>query len=93
MSVYMVDACREPDSEGSSRKSIPSDVLEKIQVVASIPSATAMDETSLPFILRVRGKDLDDFERKRLRITEFSVDVEQVEVYRFDSIQASLASG
>ena len=91
MSIYVVDAHREPDSEGSSRRSIPNHVLEKIQVVASIPSATAMDETSLPFILRVRGKDMDDSERKQLRITEFSVDVEQVEAYRFDSVQASLA--
>lgn len=92
MSIYFVDACRSPDSERSSRKSIPADVLEKIQVVASIPSATAMDEASVPFILRIRGKDLDDSERKRLRITEFSVDVEQVEVYRFGSIYPSLPS-
>lgn len=92
MSDYIVDARRAPDSEGFSRISIPGDVLEKIQVVASIPSATAMDETSIPFILRVRGKDLDNSERNQLRITEFSVDVEQVEVYRFDSIQASLVT-
>lgn len=93
MSVYIVDARREPDSEDSSRRSMPNDVLEKIEVTASIPSVTAMDETSLPFILRVRGKDLNDAERKRLRMIEFSVDIEQVEVYRFGSPQASLASG
>ncbi|KAG6376251.1 hypothetical protein JVT61DRAFT_2227 [Boletus reticuloceps] len=85
MSVYIVDAGRAPDSNGSSRRSIPSDVLEKIQVVASIPSATAMDETSIPFILRVRAKDMDDSERTKLKIIEFSVDVEQVEVYRNSS--------
>lgn len=92
MSVYFVDARHAPDSEDSSRKSIPDDVLKKIQVVASLPSATAMDETTLPFILRIRGKDLDDSERKQLKITGFSVDVEQVEVYRFGPIRASLAS-
>ena len=92
MFLYIVNACRAPDPEGSSGKSIPGDLLEKIQVVASIPSATAMNETSIPFILRIRGKDLDNSERKQLRITEFSVDVEQVEVYRFGSIQASLVS-
>ncbi|KAH0830669.1 hypothetical protein J3R83DRAFT_2124 [Lanmaoa asiatica] len=85
MSAYFVDARRAPDSDGSSQRSIPDDVLEKIQVAASIPSATAMDETSVPFILRVRGTDLDDSERKQLRITEFSVDVEQVELYRKNS--------
>lgn len=92
MSVYFVDARRAPDPEGSSGRSIPGDVLSKIQVVASIASATAMDETSVPFIIRIRGKDLDDSERKRLRITEFSVDVEQVEVYRFGSVHTSRAS-
>ncbi|KAF8559680.1 hypothetical protein OG21DRAFT_1402039 [Imleria badia] len=85
MSVYIVDARRAPDSDAPSRRSIPRDVLEKIQVVASIPSATAVNENSVPFILRVRGKDLDDSERTQLRITEFSVDVEQVEVYRKNS--------
>ena len=89
-SVYIVDARRTPDSDGPSRRSIPGDILEKIQVIASIPSATAMNEISVPFVLRVRGKDLGDSERTRLRITEFSVDVEQVEVYRFGSIQDSL---
>lgn len=90
MSVYIVDARRAPDSEDSSPRSFPGDVLEKIQVVASIPGATAMDETSIPFILRVRGENLDDSERRQLRITEFSVNVEQAEVYRFVSIQVSL---
>ncbi|KAG8217615.1 hypothetical protein J3R82DRAFT_5767 [Butyriboletus roseoflavus] len=85
MSAYFVDAHHAPDSEGSSRRSIPGDVLKKIQVVASIPSATTMNETSLPFVLRIRGKDLDDSERKHLKITEFSVDVEQIEVYRTHS--------
>lgn len=90
ISMFIVDARREPNPEGSSRKSIPNQVLEKIQVVASIPSATAMDEASLPFTLRVRGKDLNDRERKQLRITEFSVDVEQVEIYRYGPITHSL---
>ena len=90
MSVYIVDARCAPDSDGSSQKSITGDILEKIQVAVSIPSAISIDGTFVPFILRVRGKDLLDSERTQLRITEFSVDVEQVEVYRFVSVQASL---
>lgn len=86
-SLYIVDAHRAADSDGSSRRSFPGDVLEKIQVIASIPTATATNETSVPFVLRVRGKDLNDSDRTRLRISEFSVNVEQVEVYRFGSIQ------
>ncbi|KAF9227804.1 hypothetical protein BS17DRAFT_774347 [Gyrodon lividus] len=82
MSLYTVDAQWEPENEGSSQSSIPPDVLNKIHVVASIPNAVAMNETSLPFVLRLRGKNLDNSERERLRVTEFSVDVEQVEVYR-----------
>ncbi|KAF9246418.1 hypothetical protein BU15DRAFT_58476 [Melanogaster broomeanus] len=80
MSLYIVDAQREPDTEGSTQSSIPPDVLKKVHVVASIPDAVAMNETSLPLVLRLKGKDLDNSERKRLRVTEFSVDVEQMEV-------------
>ncbi|KIJ10505.1 hypothetical protein PAXINDRAFT_177464 [Paxillus involutus ATCC 200175] len=82
MSLYIVDAQREPETEGSVQSSIPPDVLKKIHVIASIPSAVTMNESSLPFVLRLQGKDLDNSERERLRVTEFSVDVEQVEVYR-----------
>ncbi|KIL00946.1 hypothetical protein PAXRUDRAFT_23017 [Paxillus rubicundulus Ve08.2h10] len=82
MSLYIVDAQREPETEGSAQSSIPPDVLKKIHVIASIPSAVTMNESSLPFVLRLQGKDLDSSECERLRITQFSVDVEQVEVYR-----------
>ncbi|KIJ69092.1 hypothetical protein HYDPIDRAFT_80707 [Hydnomerulius pinastri MD-312] len=87
MSLYIVDAQRDPDAEGSSQSSIPPEILKKIHVIASIPDAVAMNETSIPLVLRLRGKDLDVSERERLRVTEFSVDLEQVEVYRNTSCQ------
>ncbi|KAG6334769.1 hypothetical protein ID866_4321 [Astraeus odoratus] len=53
-----------------------------MEVVASIPAAISMDDTSVPLSLRLRGKDMTDDERESLRVTGFSVDIEQVEVYR-----------
>lgn len=82
LAMYIVDTQKELNDtrEGSPTASL--DVLGKIEVVACVPTAVSVDETSLPFTLRLRAKDLTESERERLRLTEFSVDINQVEVYR-----------
>lgn len=60
----------------------PPEVFAGVQVIASVPAAIPINETSLPFVLRLRVKDLMGCERERLRVTGFSVDIEQFEVYR-----------
>ncbi|KAK7037931.1 hypothetical protein R3P38DRAFT_2696322 [Favolaschia claudopus] len=66
----------------SPENPIPSDVLSKIQVLASVPAHVDVRENSLPFILRLRTKDLNAAECQRLRITSFTIDIVQTEICR-----------
>ncbi|KAG2158509.1 uncharacterized protein EDB93DRAFT_674603 [Suillus bovinus] len=82
MALFIVDAQSGKDDTETDTTTIPPDILKKIQVVASIPTAVTLDETSVPLILRLQGNELDASQRERLRITDFTVDVEQIETYR-----------
>lgn len=82
LAMYVVDTQKELDDTREGPSTTPFDVLGKIEVVACTPTAVSMGETSLPFTLRLRAKDLTHSERECLRLTEFSVDIKQVEVYR-----------
>ncbi|KAG1754364.1 hypothetical protein EDB19DRAFT_1892378 [Suillus lakei] len=82
MALFIVDAQSGQDGTETDTKTIPPEILKKIQVVASIPNAVTTDETSVPLILRLQGNGLDGSQRERLRITDFTVDVEQIETYR-----------
>lgn len=82
MALFIVDAQSGQDDTETGTTGIPPEILKKIQVVASIPDAVTLDETSIPLILRLQGNELDGFERERLRIIDFTVDVEQIETYR-----------
>ena len=79
---FVVDAQPAQDDTDTTAKAIPAEILKKIQVVASIPNAVTMDEISVPFTLRLRGSELDESQRERLRITDFIIDMEQIETYR-----------
>jgi hypothetical protein len=85
MSNYAV--CAKPEHTDVDRDSsfIPLDILSKIKVVASAPDYLGIDEASVPFAVRLRTVDLEDAECKRLRVTNFCVDVEQIEKYRYVS--------
>ncbi|KAJ7724483.1 hypothetical protein DFH07DRAFT_264874 [Mycena maculata] len=61
---------------------IPLNVLSKIQVLASVPKYVDVCEDHLPFTLRLRTKDLEDADCRRLQITNFKVDVVQEEKCR-----------
>lgn len=61
---------------------IPLDVLSKICVVATVPERISIEDSSFPFCMRARTKDLPESECKRLRITDFTIEVEQLERYR-----------
>jgi hypothetical protein len=79
---YMVDAKAENENAMRDPTLVPLDVLSKIKVLVSIPEHVSMDDSSIPFVLRLRTMDLDDSECKRLQITGFSVELEQSEHYR-----------
>lgn len=71
----------EPES-ASDAPTIPPEIVSKIQVLASVPEHLATDDTSLPFNIRLRTNGLDEDDCKRLRLSNFSVDVHQIERYR-----------
>jgi hypothetical protein len=86
MAIFVVDAQTAQDGTEIDAKVFPAEILKKLQVVASIPNAVTMDENSVPFTLRLRANELDDSQCERLRITDFTVDVEQIETYTYDIV-------
>ncbi|KAJ6502306.1 hypothetical protein C8R45DRAFT_1209892 [Mycena sanguinolenta] len=65
-----------------SETTIPTDVLSKIQVLASVPTHVDVCDDRFPFTLRLRTKDLEDAHCKRLNVTNFTLDVVQAETCR-----------
>jgi hypothetical protein len=82
MSNYAI--CAKPEHADVTRDSsfIPLDILSNIKVVASAPDYTSVDETSVPFVIRLRTADLEEAACKRLRVISFCIDVVQTEKYR-----------
>ncbi|OCH85702.1 hypothetical protein OBBRIDRAFT_762621 [Obba rivulosa] len=74
---------RVPDSS-----SIPAEIASSIRVLASVPEFISVDEKSIPLTLRLRAKDLAEAECKRLRVSDFFVELEQVEDYRISPTRA-----
>ena len=62
---------------------IPSDILSKIAITASVPEYVDMENNSFELRLRMRTYGLEPLHCKRLRLTNFVVDVLQLEKYRF----------
>jgi hypothetical protein len=66
--------------EGKQR--IPSDVLEKIQVVLSLPEVIDMSKKKVDVTLRMRSNGLNEDERKRIRILDVNLSLRQHEKCR-----------
>ncbi|TDL25017.1 hypothetical protein BD410DRAFT_73598 [Rickenella mellea] len=77
-------------SNDSSR--ISPDILSKIDVLASVPESLSLDEACVPFTLRLRADGLEEEHQKRLRLTDFYVDVNQLEKYSTSPSEAYSAS-
>ncbi|PCH37749.1 hypothetical protein WOLCODRAFT_148705 [Wolfiporia cocos MD-104 SS10] len=77
---YTLSPERRTDVQLSS--AIPFDVLSKIRTIVSVPEYIDTADDAFPICLRLRTKDLPESECKRLRISDFSMDVEQTEHYR-----------
>jgi hypothetical protein len=65
---------------------IPSDVLSKIVITASVPEYVDMESNPFELRLRMRACGLEALHCKRLRLTNFMVDVLQFEKYRLISL-------
>lgn len=70
---------------------IPGGIVSKIQALVSIPEILPTDETSMPFTIRLRTSDLSEDDIKRLRLSAFSVDIQQQERYRYVYTSITLA--
>ncbi|KAF7975855.1 hypothetical protein HWV62_8437 [Athelia sp. TMB] len=66
----------------SAEPQIPSEIISKIQALISVPECLAADATDVPFTIRLRTSDLSEEDCTRLRLSEFFVDVQQIERYR-----------
>lgn len=80
---YHVHAEPETHVEKEGKPHIPSHVLSAMRVVCTVPDHIGMEEESVPFTLRLRTTGLSESECRRLRITQFGVDLEQSERYRY----------
>ncbi|KAF9653063.1 hypothetical protein BDM02DRAFT_3088067 [Thelephora ganbajun] len=77
--AYTIDSdLSDEDTPGK----IPSDILSKIAITASVPEYVDMESNSFELRLRMRTCGLEPLHCKRLRLTEFIVDVQQLEKYR-----------
>ncbi|KAJ7510097.1 hypothetical protein B0H11DRAFT_1957640 [Mycena galericulata] len=71
-----------PTQESDKGPCIPSNVLSKIQVLASVSKYIDVCDDTLSFTLRLRTKDLEDADCKRLQVTKFKIGILQEETSR-----------
>lgn len=77
---YSVKPRRE-DRESATR--FPSDVMSSMRAIVSVPTNIDLDDTVFPVCMRLRLQDLSEAECRRIRMTDFSVDIEQTEQCRY----------
>lgn len=70
-------------SQAEDSLQIPADVIEKLQILASVPEYVNVDDDALALTLRLRTKGLDETRCKSLRLLQFGVDVVQKDKCRF----------
>ncbi|TEB26566.1 hypothetical protein FA13DRAFT_1019838 [Coprinellus micaceus] len=80
---YLVNSHLSAEKPDSSKKRIPTEVLSKIQVLASIPEFVDVKGSSIPITVRLRTKGLESNECKRLQVTEIGINIIQQERCRY----------
>ncbi|KAI0273419.1 hypothetical protein BC834DRAFT_207232 [Gloeopeniophorella convolvens] len=80
MNVYAItstgDAAVQPKDVA---RSIPTDIMSKIELLASTPERVNMDDNKIPFVLRLRAPGLSDEQASKLRVSDVSVELHQFE--------------
>ncbi|KAF9014043.1 hypothetical protein BDQ17DRAFT_1270182 [Cyathus striatus] len=74
---YLVSAKGSSTPDG-----IPADILSKIQVLASVPEYVDIEDNCTSITLRLRTKDMNQEDCKRIQVTDVSVDLLQREKFR-----------
>ncbi|KAI0080555.1 hypothetical protein K474DRAFT_1704623 [Panus rudis PR-1116 ss-1] len=71
---------------------VPPHILSQLRAMVSVPERVDLNEGSVPIQLRLRTEGLDDNTCKRLRVDEFTVDIEQTERYRSRPLSAYMTT-
>ena len=79
---YFVDSHDSTSVSVSSKPRVPAEVLNKIQLLVSVPEYVDVKGHTLPLTLRLRTKDLCEEDCKRLQVTDVAVDLSQREKCR-----------
>jgi hypothetical protein len=88
-STYLVEARANPPTQCDEKPTIPSNVLDKVEVLVSVPEHVSVDDDSLTLTLRMRAADLPHPD-KQLRLTSFAVNLSQIESYLYVAISYDL---
>ena len=78
---YIVSTLSQKSSESGA--SIPSNILSKIQILASIPEHIGTEQDCAKLTLRLRAPLLSDEETEKINLSTFTVDIDQREVYQY----------
>jgi hypothetical protein len=79
--TYLVNS-NSTDKPASGRPQFPAEVLSKIQVLASVPDYVDVESDHFPIIVRIRTKDLEATECRKIQVTSITTDVIQREKCR-----------
>lgn len=90
--TFLVNTASSSPKRSSNKPRIPSNILSKIQVLASVPDHVDIAEDTVPLTLRLRTKDLPEAECKRLQVAEFTVDIMQREKYKYVALSPYVIS-
>ncbi|KAI0063430.1 hypothetical protein BV25DRAFT_428479 [Artomyces pyxidatus] len=82
LSNYVVSTTSPDSDKERNSPPIPGSILSKLNVVASIPEHINVDASAFPFTLRLRAPGLSPEDSARLRVTGFTVELEQTDKYR-----------
>ena len=69
------------DREASTR--FPSNVMSSLRTVITVPSNIDVEDAAFPVCMRFRLQDLPEAQCRRVRMTDFTVDIEQTEQCRY----------
>jgi len=60
---------------------VPADIISKVELLGSVPEGISLDQEKFPFSLSVRTSALSESEAAKLHVTQFSLEVQQVDRY------------
>jgi len=60
---------------------VPVDIISKVELLTSVPDGIGLDQEKFPFSLSIRTSSLSESQAAKLHITQFSLELHQVDQY------------